>query len=297
MKKRLILALSALGLCILTGCASINITINKKGDLLKDLAEINNYDDICDKYGNVRIDVSGTHADGSKDDYSKYIGDNTYVTVNKYGTTIDDHGDVYGYDSEMDVPFRYVFPGDSYETYQNEMEEKRGFAYTDTEKIVSREDKDGKIYLATEEGSGAAGPILESWGFDPDTVDKVYTEYIIDGDTLVIEETKAYAVIDGKKNMYSETIVNIAADEYVPDKIITDAITSDDHRTLTLIADPGTADEKVYSSTIIKGGLFFVKYPDGYENRLYDDSECTVIHESVADRSLDMTVYIKRSEE
>ena len=295
MKKRLILALSALSLCILAGCASINITINKKGNLLQDLEKVNTFANIYDKYGSFRIDVFGTHADGTKDDYSVYYGDNTYVNINKYGTNIDDHGDVYGYDTESDYYFRYVFPGDSYELYKNDNEMTACFRYDDEEKIISREDRDGKICLCTDSKTKNLRQLLESWGFDPDTVDRVISEYIIDSDTLVIEDIKTYAVINGEKILYSDTVMNLDSDDFVPDKGITEAITSDDKRTVTVIADPGTADEKVYSDTIIKGGLFFVQYPTGYENTLYDDSECTIPHEISSDRDSDLTVYIKRS--
>ena len=297
MKKHLILALSALSLCILTGCASIDITINKKGDLLKDIEKASECTNIYDKYGNFRIDVLGTHADNTADDYSIYYSDNSYIVVNRYGTTIDDHGDVYGYDTEMDAPFRYIFFDDAYETYKKENEMVKGFGYSETEKIISREEKDGKIFLQTEDTPEAIVYILESWGFDPDTVERTYAEYIIDSDTLIAQNIKAYAVVDGKKVLYSDTTISPDNDGFVPDKVITDAISSNDNRTITVITDPGSADERSFSETIIKGGVCFIPYPSGYEPVLYDDSECTVIHQPSPDRNSDMTLYMKRSGE
>ena len=294
MKKQVILALSVIAMCILTGCANVDITITPKGNLLRDLEKANTYTEIYEKNGSFRVDVFGTHADGTKDDYSVYYEGDTYVSVNKYGTEIDDHGDVYGFDTEQDTPFKYLFFGDAYETYRNTYEMGANFAYFDSEKIVSREEKEGKLFLNTESPTEALRYNLESWGFDPDTVEKVVTEYIIDSDSLLIEDTKAYAVVDGKKNLYSDTVLVLDSDEFVPDKIITDAITSTDTRTITVIADPGTADEKEYKETIKKGGVVFIQVPSGYDGTLYDDSECTVVHAPVPDKNSDSTVYVKR---
>ena len=107
MKKTLTLMLSVLSLCMLAGCANVNITITKKDDLLRDLEKNNRYDDIFDKYGYFRVDVSGTRADGTENEYSVYYGD-TYIEARKQHIIIDDHGDLYGYDYVQGIPFHIL---------------------------------------------------------------------------------------------------------------------------------------------------------------------------------------------
>lgn len=294
MKKQTVLVLSVICLCMLTGCANVDINVNLKGNLLRDLEKPNAFSEIYKNNGSFRVDVFGTHADGTTDDYSMYYMGDTYVSVNKYGTEIDEHGDVYGFDIEQNAPYRYLFVGDSYEEYKNTHEVGSTFGFNEGEKIVSREEKDGKLFIHTEIPSNEVIRLLESWGFDPDTVDKCYTEYVIDSESMIIEDCKAYAVVDGKNIRYSDTVLVADSGEFVPDKTITDAINSTDLRTITVIADPGTDDEKEYKATIVKGGSFFVEVPSGYDETLYDDRECMVVHEYSADQNGDLTLYVKQ---
>ena len=111
--------------------------------------------------------------------------------------------------------------------------------------------------------------------------------------SLLVLEMKCYAVKGGKSILYSDTVPDLDAEEYVPDQSITDGVFGDDFRTLTVIADAGTDEEKAYSQTATRGSLIYSMIPDEYEQRLYVDSACTIEKDS-KDWVSAQTYYIKR---
>ena len=190
---------------------------------------------------------------------------------------------------------RYLFIGDYYDRHKAEFWPESHFEYLENEKITSRREENGRIYLETSIpiDDPAVAATLASWGFSPDEIDSERDEYTIDAGSLLILEIKSYAVTGDKKILFSETALDLDAKEYVPDQSITDGVFGDDLRTLTVIADAGTDEEKAYSQTATRGSLIYSFIPDEYEQKLYVDSACTIEKDS-EDWVSDQTYYIKR---
>lgn len=77
---------------------------------------------------------------------------------------------------------------------------------------------------------------------------------------------------------------------YEVDSKITDAINAEDCRVVTIIADPGADDEKVYKQTIAKGCIIRMGLSMEYPS-LYTDEACTQEYTGGADLNKDLTLY------
>ena len=294
MRKNILLILSVAAIYLFSGCASNNSGMDDDS-LMKALEASNQYDAILEKNGSFVMKVYGTHADGTIDDYTLYFSDGRYVNDNKYRTLITENGDVYGFDKTYNLPMRYLFIGDYYNTHETEFCPKSGFEYSEKEKVTSRREENGRIYLETSISTDdpAAAATLASWGFSPDEIDSEHTEYTIDAGSLLILELKSYVVTGDKRILYSNSVLDLDAEEYVPDQSIIDGVFGDDFRTLTVIADADTDEEKAYSQTVTRGSLIYSLMPDEYEQMLYVDSACTIEKDSM-DLVSDQTYYLKR---
>ena len=75
------------------------------------------------------------------------------------------------------------------------------------------------------------------------------------------------------------------------------SIFGDDFRTLTVITDPGTDDEKTYTQTVTKGSAFQIIASEEYDPEFNSDKECTqVCTDESLDTTDDQTVYMKKAE-
>lgn len=82
---------------------------------MKDMEEINTFDSIIARNGKLFYAVKGILADGSDISYTIYQDKTRYVLEDTYGTLIDENGDVYGTDTELGIPVRYLFIGDTFD--------------------------------------------------------------------------------------------------------------------------------------------------------------------------------------
>lgn len=292
-----------LTMAALTGCGEKNQEAGKLQEpafeqedttLLKDMEEINTLDSIVDRNGRVFYTVKETMADGTDGSYTLYQDKTRYVLVDEYGTLIDENGDVYGMDTEQGIPIHCLFIGDTYEGFAADDKVWTLYEHNAEEKITSKEVKDGMIYLETELPREVSEEYYSVYGFTSDDADYILSEYEIDSETKEIIELKSYVVEGEKKTLYSDVILDRECEEYIPDKEITDGVFENESRTLSVVADAGTAEEKTYTQTVAKGGGIPLYIPEEYDQKVYADAECT--EEADIDRTKDQTVYLKRIE-
>ena len=69
----------------------------------------------------------------------------------------------------------------------------------------------------------------------------------------------------------------------------------EDYRTVTIVAEPGTENETVYSVNTARGDSARIYYNLDYK-AFYTDPECTQVYEGGADTTQDLTLYVTKEE-
>lgn len=263
--------------------------------LLSDLEEINTIDSMVDRNGWVFYTIKEIMADGTSNSYTIYQDKTRFVSEDDYALLIEENGDVYGMDTELDLPIRYLFIGDTYEEFVEEYKRESIYEYDEEEKITSKEVKDGVLYLETELAKESYEEYYTAYGYTSDDVDYILSEYEIDSETKEIFEIKTYVILGEEKTLLSDVILDKECEEYVLDQEITDGVFGSDSRTVSVVTDTGTTDEKVYIQTVAKGSSVIIYIPEEFEETIYADAEYT--EEIKIDRMQDQTAYLKRIEE
>ncbi len=260
---------------------------------LKRLGEVNVMADLVEKNGRVLYTHTDYMKDGSSHETSTYQDDKRYVVKDEDGTLIIEGEEVYGYDAEYGRPFRMLFM-DNFDDYVEDNVYLAFCEYSEKEKISSPiEEKDGKKNFQSVMPSEVDEGNLAYHGYSVDEVDGVLNKYVVDAATDEVLQLNVYAVIDGENVLYSETKLDRKPEEYTPDADLTEQLTSTDTRSITLVADVGTDQEKTYNQTTKKGDLIKAYFGDDFYNVFYVDKECLTPLEK-PDPNGDMTLYVKR---
>lgn len=120
------------------------------------------------------------------------------------------------------------------------------------------------------------------------------TVYELDAKNYEVITMKTYVVKTDDTEIQVNDVTRVTNPEtYVVDEEIINIINSEDKRTVTVIAYPGTDQEKTYSASIGKGNIIFMYLPEDGAQTLYVDAECTTVYEGGADLNEDLTVYYK----
>ncbi|MCR4655465.1 MAG: DUF3089 domain-containing protein [Lachnospiraceae bacterium] len=264
-------------------------------DLLVLLDEVNNLDVFLDRHERLTCTIKNTAKDGTNDDWSFYADDKRYVAFYGWGTEVIEDNEVYGIDETYDppVPFRRVFI-DNFDAYAEDTKFTDYYSISGYEKIISKEVKDGLIYLKTCIPGEFCWDSFSYLGYSKDEVDELIEEYVIDEGSLEIRENNSYISQDGEMIFIYGIAFDTDCDEYIPEKELTDAVfAKDDIRTDTVIVDAGTDNEKTFTQTIRKGGIFSVCTGNEFCDALYTDPEC-LTKTGETDKTKDITVYLKR---
>ncbi len=319
MRKKIIIYLSCLvALLSFTGCYGIDLPISYDGngfifdipeavseeepilekasdEFFYALEEANKLDSIIDRHGRLSYEVRNDMKDGSKYDWRLYADDKRYVSFYDWGTAIIEGNESYGIDTyyEPPEPYRRVFI-DSFESFVEETELTKIFAINVHEQIVSKETKDGLVYLETSIPSEFCEESYTFLGYSKDEVDEVIEEYVIDEASLEILDIKSYVVKGEEKIFAFGYTLDTDCDEYVPEKELTDAVfAEDDIRTETIIVDAGTDKERTITQTVKKGCGFVPYMGKEFSPYLYSDPGCFKKIEKT-DKTKDLTAYVKR---
>lgn len=264
------------------------------GDLLKDLEEANKIDSLVDKYGRVFYESAAVLKDGQKYVMSIYQDENRQVRIDESRTLIIEDEEVYGMDANINAPFRVLFVENAYEEFMAMYKITVMYDYSEREELISQEVKDGKLYVETKMPEVYEG-YFASYGYAEGEIDYETFEYVIDADTLEILELNSYFISGDEKYFCGYLKRKEESEEYVPNKTIVDVVFGSDTRTVTLITDAGTADEKKYSQTCGKGCAVQIFTPQQFETKYYLDGENSQQNE--IELIEDVTYYFKRIEE
>ena len=237
--------------------------------------------------------------------YTDYMWDGSTIENSKYGDEtkqidrlssgdirVIENGTMYGYLAESDTIMKSLFPG-NFDEYVNVWCEE--ITAMSTEKIISKKEKDGLIYMNTIDEEYFPLFMESYYGFPKEEIGKVIGEYVIDARTREILLGNIFSVANGKKVLFYKTTLERGIERQNPDQKILDGLKGDDTYTLTVITDGGTEQEKAYSETAPKGCKIMVYLGEEFDMGRYQDPECTV-EIPAPDYTKDVTYYLKRLE-
>lgn len=269
---------------------------NTEVDILKEIDTANVNETLLSKYGKVAYRSTYTDADGTVESGYCYMDADRYVYETETYVYIDEDGDVYGFDDNEKKAFRYLFVDGSYDGFAANNVLLANFEYLgDIEKVVSKEEKDGVLTVTTTvEDADYLREYEGYYAYEDGVIASVKTVYEVDAETYEVITIRAYAIMaDSTEKVAFENVRVDNPETYVVDEQLSALVNSEDKRTVTVIAHPGTENEKTYSASIGKGNAISVYLPEDSEQVLYADAECTTVYENNGDMDADMTAYYK----
>lgn len=300
MKKRICcVLLGVLCLLQLTSCgnkgAGDSTPQNTEVNVLKEMESANSNEALSAKYDKIAFRFTYTYADGSVDGRYCYQDGERHVNETDYNLQINENGDIYGFDYDLNQAYYCAFVGDAYAEFKYL---NCGLAYyglDPNEIILSQDEKDGIISLYTKmiwDKDSVDGYAGGSFFFEAGAVDHFEMSYKVDAQTYEIIEYIVFAVLsDGTKQAVTECERVLDPEKYVVDEQLKELVFGGEQRTLTITAYPGTAQETVYTQTTSKESSFQVYCPEG--GQLYEDVECTKQFQGSSDKTVDVHLYYK----
>ena len=154
--------------------------------------------------------------------------------------------------------------------------------------------KDGELVVRTQDGDedsleNMAG-MMTYYGYDVPETFTIINEYILDSKTYEIKCYNVYANFGDEDILLIENKRIDDPEKYEVDPVITDAVNSDNSRTVTIVADPGTEKETVYRQTVAKGCIINIGFSSEHSS-LYTDKACTKEYSGGADLNKNLTLY------
>lgn len=161
-----------------------------------------------------------------------------------------------------------------------------------SEIIKSCEEKDGYLYITTELPREDTRDSMEERNYTYTEGEYLRIEYVLDAETLAQQScTEIEVKADGTERLLGTNTVEYGLER--PEKaqnLYEHVFAEDNLRTVTVIADPDTDDEKTYTKQIPIGDEVSIRVP-GEDKACYADRACTEEFDS-ANEDGDWTIYI-----
>jgi peptidyl-prolyl cis-trans isomerase B (cyclophilin B) len=163
-----------------------------------------------------------------------------------------------------------------------------------TEEILVRESDNYYHYVTSKLSSDRSAQILEAFG-QANVYEYVKAKYIVTRATFAIEQLAYYGVSKhGDEIMIANAAVKYNANGITDAEEMYSRITdtSFEQRTITVILDPDTPNERAVGAIARRGDPVEMQIGDSYKT-LYTDRECTVPYKSDETYITDQTLYCK----
>lgn len=196
---------------------------------------------------------------------------------------------IYLYDPEIPDEVQTVFgmEGVVEAEWENRVNDTFEFGPTEGEKLTEVIEADGRLVLTIVAEEKAEGVFGWENAIEPGTQTVFTIE--IDAETFMAYEGTSYMKLpDGTEKPYSEFRFSYDVTPYEPSEEMLQVINGTD-KTITLIADPGTEQEKTYVKSCGENGELYVMPAEGY-HKLYEDAACTKEWERT-DETAEKTIY------
>lgn len=181
---------------------------------------------------------------------------------------------IYTYYPEIPDEIQVLFgmEGVVEEEWEKRVNRSFDFSQGEEDKLTEVTESDG--YLVLTIVSEATAEELHGWedAIEPG-MQTVYT-FEVDPETYMLYEGTGYVIMpDGTERKYIDFYFSYDVTPYEPSEEMLQVINGTD-KTLTLIADPGTEQEKKYVKSCGGNGELYVMPAEGY-SKLYEDEACT----------------------
>ena len=181
---------------------------------------------------------------------------------------------IYSYDPEVpdEVQVLFGMEGVAEAEWENRMNSSIEFGPTEGETLAEVREADGRLVLTVL----AEAKAEELFGWEDEIQPGTQTVYTIevDAETYVVYGGTGYVKMpDGTELKYSDFRFSYDVAPYEPSEEMLQVINGTD-KTLTVIADPGTEQEKIYVKSCGENGELYVMPAEGY-HKLYEDAACT----------------------
>lgn len=138
---------------------------------------------------------------------------------------------------------------------------------------------------------------METSAYEYEEGDILINVYTLEADTLfLLELSEAVKKTDGTTEEYG--VQKITYDTEMTDEMkdLYQKMNEEPLRTVSIVLDPDTDQEKTYSATLTQGIPVYLYCPENYE--LYTDRACTQVDEAESgDTTQSVTIYSKAKAE
>ena len=293
MKKQWIaLALAAVMLCTVSPRAQA-----EEASVLDRITEANQLETILLSSPQVEMKADLYDAQGNITSWYRYADESLLVSETDAAITIHRDGQVFGFDNVEKRPYIILFLDNT--QAENTMD---GFSYRSVqgERVQSCMESNGALAVQTvvddPEILNTYQEMLFEMGYENAQLKQICFSYVLDARTYRIKSQALFTELtDGSMLLLSEVRCLEQTQPYEIDPQLLDMLFSQDLRTVTVIADPGTQDETMYSVQVGKGCMVQVFCSPEHPN-LYLDRECTQPVEFIDDYDSDLLLYTVRAE-
>lgn len=307
MKKMIAAFLSAVLLLALAGCASQqpdkeawtdNQTSEQipETEILEKFCKAQKLREILTQHKNVTLNAVLFDAQGN-DALSiyRYADSETYVREDSNSNLyLQNQDGYYFYDpaSMENMEVAFGMEGVFKEEWEKFLDEDFEYILEESDQLIGVSESDGRILLTI-----ASDPDEEFYrtNFPEGIADEIepgtqaIIEIEIDAETYMVYNSESYLKKpDGTKVRLEETHFSYDITPYEPSEELLQVINGTD-KIVTLIADPGTEQEKKYVKSCGENGTLLIALADGY-NKIYKDEACTQESEP-SDENGERTLY------
>ena len=263
-----------------------------------ELQEANSRETLCEKYGWYSVRTENWYADETREEENYYISGDQVVLDDQYITQIRDDrkSDVYGYDKDQKKGFRYLFIEGAFDDFVKHNAFPQGFTATGKETFQDDDSKEGEMAVTAtvSDLSRYDAEYFDNFGYSKNDIASMTVKYVFDDESYETLSMKSLLKLkDGNQVTLSSSTFSYATEAYQPDAGITEMISGNNSRSLSVTTDPGTSREAVYSQTVQKGNMIMFYPFNGYMD-LFTDSNCTQEYvSSETDDQKDIHTYTK----
>lgn len=266
---------------------------------LNRIYEANATEELLKKHKNIQINGTEYYGDEVRIYFCYYDADMSVIEDGDSNVQICENGDVYGFLADQAAPFRGLCMDGTYEKYFEEPLRNLICLKLEGERVIFSGEENGMLTVETvmnREDSVREYPDDNNIT-EMEETDLYVQKYVADTETYEIQEYFEYIEkADGTRKLIRESKLSYDGEKYEVSEELEAQLDSGDTRTVTLIADPGTDNEKEYSVSVCKGGIVQIILGEGYST-FYSDEACTQVYEGIADRENDKTLYTKKSQD
>ncbi|MDO4337967.1 MAG: hypothetical protein Q4C91_07745 [Eubacteriales bacterium] len=268
-------------------------------DVLDNFMEAHKISSILEQHDNVALNVIYYDPEGNVETSVYQYADNETIVLENDDSYLDiQYRDgYYLYDPDTDDKVQAVFGMEGVAETQWEERMNNGFSFDYTEdeddEILELTESENRIILKV--ASEADPEYYPGWEDEIEADTRSVYELELDSETYMVYEAVSYLKkADGTELKEAEYHFSYDVAPYEPSEEMLQVINGTDN-VVTLIADPGTEQEKTYVKSCGENGRLAVMLADGYEN-IYEDEACTRVREE-SEETGERTVYTKKESE